>query len=287
MLTNYCKAFSSSRNLFFLIVLIFTLSFNTAKSTDSLKVKSSIGNDFSADCKAFWQDGVSYFTLPFRLSGKEWLYTAAGTAATVGLMTIDEDVKEALSVQNGNSQTGFWAFARSYGEAKYWGPVSVLTYTTGLLARSKEVRIMGRMLIQSLIYSGIVTTSIKIITGRSRPSVTDNEFQFNWFETSNDYVSFPSGHATIAFAMSTVIAERINKWWARIGLYSFASLAAYSRIHDTQHWLSDVVVGSVIGFGTGFFVVHKENEREKKHANVLSKINFYPSLRGVNLVYKF
>lgn len=287
MITKSDSVLSRTGNLFFLIVLIFTLSFNNAKSSDSLKVKSSIGNDFSADCKAFWQDGVSYFTLPFRLSGKEWLYTAAGSAATVGLMTIDEDVKEAASVQNGNSQTGIWAVARSYGEVKYWGPVSLLTYSTGLFFRNKEIRVVGRMLIQSIIYSGIVTTAIKFITGRSRPSITNNEFQFNWFETSNDYVSFPSGHATIAFAMSTVIAERINKWWARIGLYSFASLAAYSRIHDTQHWLSDVVVGSVIGFGTGFFVVHKENEREKKHANVLSKMNFYPSLRGVNLVYKF
>ncbi len=202
-------------------------------------------------------------------------------------MPFDEDVKNSASVSNGNSQNGFWAIARGYGEIKYWGVGSVLLYSTGLFTREKEIRITGRMLLQGLIYSGITTTFIKVVTGRSRPNITDNQYQFNWFETNNDMQSFPSGHATIAFTVSTVLAERINTWWARVGFYSFAALSAYSRVHDTQHWLSDIVLGSVIGFGSGYFVVNSEKERNKKHPGILGRMNFYPSLNGINLVYKF
>ncbi len=287
MLSKSPKAIFFSRNLFFLTVLFFSLNYNIARSEDSLKVKVSIGNDFISDSKKFWQDGLSYFSMPSRFNGKDWIYTVIGGGVTIGLMTIDADVKKSASVNNGSSQTGFWAFARSYGEAKYWGAFSVFTYSAGLFARNKELRIVGRMLIQSLVYAGILTSAVKFISGRTRPYKTNDQFQFNGFETNNDYLSFPSGHATVAFVVSSVLAERINTWWARVGLYTFASLSAYSRIHDSQHWLSDVFVGSIIGFGTGYFVVHQESEREKKHTTVLSKMNFYPSLHSVNLVYKF
>ncbi|MCY7363437.1 MAG: phosphatase PAP2 family protein, partial [Ignavibacteria bacterium] len=100
-------------------------------------------------------------------------------------------------------------------------------------------------------------------------------------------LSFPSGHTTVAFAVSAVLAERINTWWARVGLYSLAAATAYSRIYDNKHWLSDVVLGSIIGFGSGYFTVHRENERGKKKTNISDKMNFNFSLSGINLVYKF
>jgi PAP2 superfamily len=287
LLKKSVTRFSCSRKLFMLTAFVLILSTNTAKSIDSLKVKSSIGKDFNSDCKIFLKDGICFYSSPFRFTGKDWIYTGLTAGAIAGIMTLDEDVKNDVSVNNGNSQNAFWSVGKNYGSAAVSGTVSILVYSAGLFTHQNEIRITGRMLLQSLVYSGIITTIIKSVTGRSRPYITNNQYQFNWFETNNDELSFPSGHATTAFSMSTVLAERINTWWARIILYPLAAVTAYSRVRDDQHWLSDVVAGSLIGFGTGFFVVHKENEREQKHSSVFSKINFYPSLYGINLEYKF
>ncbi len=61
--------------------------------------------------------------------------------------------------------------------------------------------------------------------------------------------SFPSGHSTQAFAifMSLVFTSRsaTNKFI----FFAIAVLTAYSRVHLSQHWLVDILAGSLIGFG--------------------------------------
>ena len=68
----------------------------------------------------------------------------------------------------------------------------------------------------------------------------------------------PSGHATVAFAVSSVLAERIDNLYASIGLYSIASVTAISRLYHNRHWLSDVAVAATIGTATGLFVVRQD-----------------------------
>lgn len=251
------------------------------------KGKPSIGKSFSTDCKYFLNDGISFYSLPFRLSGEEWIYTLAGVGLIAVMMPLDDDVKKAVVGDGNNANDKALNIARDYGDLKYTGTASLVLYATGLFAKQKELRITGRMLLQSILYSGILTSGMKFITGRSRPYTTDNQFQFNWFEFNNDLVSIPSGHATVAFAVSTVLAERIDSWWARIGFYSLAAATAYSRIYDNQHWLTDVVLGSAIGFGAGYFTVHSETDRDKKKSKISDKIDFNVSLRGIKLAYKF
>lgn len=281
--------FTSYPELFLLlIILISILDFNYAESQISNnKVNKSIGRDFGSDCKIILDDGVSYYTLPFRFSGKDWLYTLAGVGAMGGLMSIDDDVKRAVVGDNITATSGAWSVGKEYGNIIYAGTGSVILYATGLFTHEKGIRVTGRMLIQSLLYAGIATSGIKYITGRARPYVTDNQFDFTWFQTNNDYLAFPSGHTTVAFAMSSVFAESIDTWWARVIFYSLAAATGYSRIHDNQHWLSDVVLGGVIGFSSGYFTVHREMDRNKKKSGITEKMNFNLSVRGLDFVYKF
>lgn len=60
--------------------------------------------------------------------------------------------------------------------------------------------------------------------------------------------SFPSGHSTQAFAilMCLVFASKSNTWkllWLVIAL-----MTSFSRVYLSQHWLTDVTAGSLIGF---------------------------------------
>lgn len=65
------------------------------------------------------------------------------------------------------------------------------------------------------------------------------------YHTSN---SFPSGHATSIFAICTVIAYQYkSKLSIQLILVSFAILTAYTRVYLCQHFLQDIIAGSLIG----------------------------------------
>lgn len=250
--------------------------------------KSSIGSDLSSDFSIFINDGLKYYSSPVRFKGKEWAFIFAGAAATGGIMTLDDDVKRSVTGYNNFTTSTDWTMFKNLGELKYIAPASVILYTAGLFTRENELRITGRMILQSLAYSGLLVGTVKFITGRSRPYMTNNQFDFKWFEVNNDFLSFPSGHSAIAFSITSVLAERIDTWWARAILYPMAAGTAYSRIYDNEHWLSDVIIGSLAGFSAGYFVVHNnETKSVKKKSGFLNSIDFNISVNSFSFSYRF
>lgn len=63
-----------------------------------------------------------------------------------------------------------------------------------------------------------------------------------------DY-SFPSGHATIAFAMAIVLSRYEPRW--RGLFYTLATLISLSRIYLGVHYPLDVLGGVLLGWGLG------------------------------------
>lgn len=59
--------------------------------------------------------------------------------------------------------------------------------------------------------------------------------------------SFPSGHALSAFALFFCLLFVTKNHLLKLLFFIFAIVAAYSRVHLSQHWLIDVYVGSFIG----------------------------------------
>lgn len=65
------------------------------------------------------------------------------------------------------------------------------------------------------------------------------------YHTSN---SFPSGHSASIFAICTVIAYHYkSKLSSQILLVLFAILVAFTRVYLCQHFLQDIIAGSLIG----------------------------------------
>lgn len=100
--------------------------------------------------------------------------------------------------------------------------------------------------------SGLVTQLLKHTFDQPRPSLyfTQSKIAYDHFvkgvilHSSN---SFPSGHATTAFAVATVIALFYHSKVVSIAAFVFALLAAYSRIYLGQHFLHDVTAGAFTG----------------------------------------
>lgn len=59
--------------------------------------------------------------------------------------------------------------------------------------------------------------------------------------------SFPSGHTTAAFAFWGFMALLIKNKKFKFIFFSIAALAAYSRMYLSQHFLEDIVAGSILG----------------------------------------
>lgn len=67
--------------------------------------------------------------------------------------------------------------------------------------------------------------------------------------------SFPSSHATVAFALVAAFTSDIIIWpLMLVG----AVLVAFGRVAVGVHYVSDVVVGALIGFGLGYAVLIAE-----------------------------
>ncbi len=75
--------------------------------------------------------------------------------------------------------------------------------------------------------------------------------------------SFPSTHATFAFALAVVLSYIEPKW--KKGLYILAFAISLSRVYLGHHYPIDVIMGGVLGWCIGFIVVrwYKEYTRKK------------------------
>jgi len=68
------------------------------------------------------------------------------------------------------------------------------------------------------------------------------------------HFSFPSGHTTSAFAFFILVALLWQKRWLGLGAILMALLAGYSRIYLSQHFLEDVIAGSLLGSVTAWLL---------------------------------
>jgi membrane-associated phospholipid phosphatase len=197
----------------------------------SLRVKD-FGRDFLLDQKQIW-------TSPARLrfSDAEWLVPLAGISA--GFFATDRDVSLHLShdpktINHYNTLSTAGIGALVGGSAGLW----LLSFPshnshwreTGLLA--------GEAAINSLLPAEI----FKYGLGRERPLQGNGAGHFFQGGTS-----FPSEHATAAWAVAGVVAHEYPGPIPKLLAYGLASAVSYSRIRGEQHFPSDVFVGSILG----------------------------------------
>jgi membrane-associated phospholipid phosphatase len=111
-------------------------------------------------------------------------------------------------------------------------------------------KFLSLMILSSYLLSGIIAQILKYFIVEARPAFYLEKMNYPYFideVTLHNYHSFPSGHTASIFALAAVLAFFIkNKTYSIIFLI-VAALVGYSRIYLGQHFMDDVLAGSVIG----------------------------------------
>jgi len=102
--------------------------------------------------------------------------------------------------------------------------------------------------------SGVLAQLVKHGVGRARPSLMPQlgAYHFDFLSIRASLASFPSGHATTAFAAATALALFVPVWG--VPLFAGATLIAASRIAIGAHYLSDVIAGSLLGISCAILI---------------------------------
>jgi membrane-associated phospholipid phosphatase len=121
-------------------------------------------------------------------------------------------------------------FASDGGNLAYLAAGALLPLATdGQYGKNHTLRV-----VDSALASMAVTEGLKAIVREKRPD-------------SNEHDSFPSGHATAAFAVATAqsaLHPRQAPYW-----FAGAAVIGWSRIRLNRHHVGDVVAGAAVGIG--------------------------------------
>jgi len=123
-------------------------------------------------------------------------------------------------------------------------------YGAGWLTDSEKARRVGGIGAAALAVNGLATWGLKSTLGRSRPFTNNGPGRWNG-GSGYANASFPSGHTSMAFTMAAVVAEEYESPAVDFMAYGLAGAVGATRIHQDQHWASDVVAGAALGLLVG------------------------------------
>ena len=156
------------------------------------------------------------------------------------------------------------------GESQWYLAAGLLSYL--MLRRTKPaVASSGLLLFSSVALSGLAADLVKILLGRARPKLffSGSVYGFDLLRFEHAWISFPSGHSATAFSVASTLCILFPQY--RIVFFLWAALIAFSRVATTQHYLSDVLAGSLLGAASTAFLYHRYF-KTPSHALIPSKI---------------
>lgn len=196
--------------------------------------------DFSGHIADFVQDQKEIWTSPARtrLSDATWLVPLSGI--TAGLFVTDRQYSASLAPNP--------ADIRHYKNVSNLGVASLVGAGAGVYlfsypAHNEHWRETGFLAGEATLNSLLTAEALKYSFRRARPYQDGGSGQFFHGGTS-----FPSEHAAAAWSIASVIAHEYPGTLPRLFAYGMASAVSLSRVRAGQHFPSDVLVGSVLGY---------------------------------------
>ena len=261
-----------------LLASIFLLCLNSTASADEALVPCY--PQILAD------DVKHVLTAPARWNEQDWYNLGIATAGMVGVAGIlDRPIRDEMRRYIPNDSRFFHDVER-FGVQYSFGVLGGFYLAGAIGNNDTAISVAQDGLAASIIASGIITPTIKFVTGRARPRENLGIAYFHPFSPSySSNSSFPSGHATQAFAVASVIANHYDEAWVAYSSYTVAGLVGVARIYHDAHFTSDVLAGAMIGTLVGKSVV--AHNKSLRVAKVVVSPEIAPGRIGVRLTRDF
>lgn len=267
--------------LILLCIFIFPSEYTLAQNESK---DNNIGEKIVEDFNHFIFAGGCLASAPVHFSWNDYLTFGTVIGGTAALFSADKKIRSFSQANRPELNNKIFRVDKYFGSG-YTLLIPGSLYTYGLLAGDNNIRKLGLRVSEAFIYSGLITVVLKAAIGRRRPYAGESQLFFKPLQISNDdLLSLPSGHATVAFAVSTVMADYLDNVYWKIIWFGFSGWVAASRVYNNTHWASDVFLGSAIGYFTGTFITNLDREKEEG-----KQVTFVPyiSLQQVGILINF
>jgi membrane-associated phospholipid phosphatase len=213
----------------------------------------------------FGEETGSFFTQPLRWGGTDWLKFGLLGASTVLAMEADQPVRDAVLRDQRYYNSVPIVAGRVWGEI--YMPMALFGGFAlhSLIADDMRSRKIAYEIGQASLYAAALTYTMKFVFGRARPYTGDGAGTYHPFTLNDDaFHSLSSGHATIAFVLSTVLSRNVQPTWLKILVYLPAILTPISRVYQDQHWVSDNILGAAVGYFVATWVVNSHEQQDSR-----------------------
>jgi hypothetical protein len=207
----------------------------------------------------FAKDQERIWTAPahLRLVDLNWLLPL-GVATGVSLAT-DTEFSKHLSnspsrLKNANefSNYGIGSMAAAAGGLYLWGHFT----------HNDHLRETGFLAIEAALNATADSYALKYAFGRERP--LQNQYHGNFWKGDD---SFPSEHAAAAWAIAGVIAHEYPSPYVSLVSYGMAAAIGVARIDAKQHFPTDVLIASTLGWFVAQQVYRRHHDPEVGGSN--------------------
>jgi hypothetical protein len=200
------------------------------------------------------KDQAAIWTSPARVRDNDLPILVPLVLGTTVLITTDHQVMNLGKLQNPSLNNE--ATTASNGLLGGFVVAPVAIYGMGFLHHDEHATETGTLAGEAMVDSLVVDEVMKAVTMRERPTLDGAKGKF--FQSSVGLnSSFPSTHSIIAWSSATVIAEEYGGPLTQITAYGLATGVSLTRVLAKQHFPSDVLVGSAVGWMVGRYVTHK------------------------------
>jgi membrane-associated phospholipid phosphatase len=165
---------------------------------------------------------------------------------------IDESVRSGLKWSN----TGL---AKTFSDVMLFGVMPAVAFTSPL-ATNHEYGRAALTVGEAVVITGVITQVTKFSVARARPFA----YYSNDYSSPDSKLSFFSGHTSYSFAMALssamLMAESYPGQSGAIyaTALALAALPGYLRIAADKHYLTDVLVGALIGSGIAYGITRMQ-----------------------------
>ena len=203
--------------------------------------------------KEFVRDDADLWTSPLRVKREnlEWI-VPLGIGAAALLKTdrgISGEIGEAKGIQPASR------IVSQAGSVPLFVAPAVLMVVGHVAEDERTVR-AGSVTLQAVLHSEIIVQALKAATNRERPNKSRGNGGF-W----DGGKSFPSGHAISSWAFAAAISDQYSdKKWVGISSYAMATAVSLSRVGGQNHFPSDALIGSSVGWLIGHYISHRHKQ---------------------------